>query len=195
MGKVRQFFFWMALIGPVWAADYPRFDNAASRALAREAALIAQGDTPEAARRYAIGDNPANQDYWTGRKPLPAARIADLLQLSLVCGCTTEDDWATSEDGRLIVFMAEPGCGASNRVFTVFRLNGQNAYERVGEYNFVTRYLRFVPDRLHLSDKGLTVHYESPSGQLQISKLFSFAQPEQTCRILAELGINEDMGE
>ena len=177
------------------AADYPRYENAASRILTAEEALIEKGDTPEAARRYAIGDNPENQRYWTGEKPLPAARVADLLQLSLIAGSTTADEWITSEDGRLIAFIAEPGCGASNRVFTVFRLNDRNEYERVGEYNFVTRYLRYAPEKTQLTEHGLTVHYHSISGQLHIRKCFHFDKPEKTCRMFAEIDSKEDLGE
>ena len=62
-----------ALLGSVLAGEYPRYDNAVSRILATEAALIDKGDTPEAVRRYAIGDNPEDMLYWTGEKPLPAA--------------------------------------------------------------------------------------------------------------------------
>lgn len=184
-----------ALLGSALAEEYPRYDNAVSRILAAEAALIDKGDTPEAVRRYAIGDNPENQLYWTGEKTLPAARVADLLQLSLIAGCTTEDEWITSEDGNLIAFIAEPGCGASNRVFTVFRLNARNEYERVGEYNFVTRYLRFSPEKTQLTEQGLTVHYHSISGQLHISKCFRFDKPEKTCRMFAEIDSKEDLGE
>ena len=177
------------------AADYPRYENEVSRILAAEAALIEKGDTPEAARCSAIGDNPENQCYWTGEKPLPAARVADLLQLSLIAGCTTADEWITSEDGRLVAFIAEPGCGASNRVFTVFLLNAGNEYERVGEYNFVTRYLRFSPEKTQLTEQGLTVHYHSISGQLHISKCFRFDKPEKTCRMFSEIDSKEDLGE
>lgn len=184
-----------ALLSPALAGEYPRYENAASRILAAEAALIEMGDTPEAARRYAIGDNPENMLYWTGEKPLPAACVADLLQLSLIAGCTTADEWITSEDGRLVAFIAEPGCGASNRVFTVFRLNAGNEYERVGEYNFVTRYLRFAPEKTQLTEQGLTVHYHSISGQLHISKCFRFDKPEKTCRMFAEIDSKEDAGE
>ena len=183
------------LLTSALAGDYPRYENEASQALAAEAALIEKGDTPEAAKRYAIGDNPENQDYWTGRKPLPAARVADLLQLSLIAGSTTEDEWMTNEDGTLIAFIAEPGCGASNRVFTVFRLNARNEYERVGEYNFVMRYLRFSPEKTQLTEQGLTVHYHSISGQLHISKCFRFDKPEKTCRMFAEIDSEEDLGE
>ena len=184
-----------ALLGSAPAGEYPRYDNAVRRILATEAALIDKGDTPEAVRRYAIGDNPENLLYWTGEKPLPAARVADLLQLSLIAGSTTADEWITSEDGRLVAFIAEPGCGASNRVFTVFRLNAGNEYERVGEYNFVTRYLRFAPEKTQLTEQGLTVHYHSISGQLHISKCFRFDKPEKTCRMFAEIDSKEDLGE
>ena len=183
------------LLSPALAGKYPRYENAASRVLAAEAALIEKGDTPEATRRYAIGDNPENQRYWTGEKPLPAARVADLLQLSLIAGSTTTDEWITSEDGRFIAFIAEPGCGASNRVFTVFRLNDRNEYERVGQYNFVTRYLRFAPEKTQLTEQGLTAHYHSISGQLHISKCFRFDKPEKTCRMFAEIDSEEDAGE
>ena len=184
-----------ALLGSALAEEYPRYDNAVSRILAAEAALIDKGDTPEAVRRYAIGDNPENLLYWTGEKPLPAARVADLLQLSLIAGSTTADEWITSEDGRLVAFIAEPCCCASNRVFTVFRLNARNEYERVGEYNFVTRYLRFAPEKTQLTEQGLTVHYHSISGQLHISKCFRFDKPEKTCRMFAEIDSKEDLGE
>lgn len=183
------------LIGTAIACDYPRYDNEASRALKNEATLISRGNTQEAARRYAIGDNPGNQDYWSGKKPLPAAQVADLLQLSLIAGCTTEDEWITSEDGATIAFIAEPGCGASNRVFTVFQLNDKNEYVRVGEYNIVTRYLRFVPEKTSLTRHGLTVHYRSISGQLQVSKCFSFDKSEKTCRLFAEIYSDEELGE
>jgi hypothetical protein len=183
------------LLTSALAGDYPRYENAASQALAAEAALIEKGDTPEAAKRYAIGDNPENQLYWTGKKPLPAARVADLLQLSLIAGYTTKDEWITSEDGSIIAFIAEPGCGASNRVFTIFRLNDRKEYERVGEYNFVTRYLRFIPGKTQLTEQGLTVHYRSISGQLNISKCFRFDKPEKTCRMFSEIDSKEDLGE
>ena len=195
MNALRLSLLLLALALPAMSYTYPRHSNKVSRALAKEAALIAKGNTPEAARRYAIGDNPENQDYWTGKKPLPAARVADLLQLSLIAGSTTEDEWMTNEDGTLIAFIAEPGCGASNRVFTVFRLNARNEYERVGEYNFVTRYLRFAPEKTQLTEQGLTVHYHSISGQLHISKCFRFDKPEKTCRMFSEIDSKEDLGE
>ena len=177
------------------ASDYPRYENTASRILTAEAALIEKGDTPEAAKRYAIGDNPENQDYWTGKKPLPAARVADLLQLSLTAGSTTENEWITNENGSLIAFIADPGCGASNRVFTVFRLNGRNEYERVGEYHFVTRYLRFSPEKTQITEQGLTVHYSSISGQLHVSKCFRFDKPENTCWMFVEIDSEKYLGE
>ena len=183
------------LLGSAQAGDYPRYENTASRILTAEAELIEKGDSPEAAKRYAIGDNPENQLYWTGKKPLPAARVADLLHLSLTAGSTTKDEWITSEDGSIIAFIAEPGCGASNRVFTVFRLNGRNEYERVGEYNFVTRYLRFSPEKTQITEQGLTVHYSSISGQLHVSKCFRFDKPENTCRMFVEINSEEDLGE
>ena len=184
-----------ALLGSALAGEYPRYDNAVSRILATEAALIDKGDTPEALRRYAIGDNPEDLLYWTGEKPLPAARVADLLQLSLIAGSTTEDEWMTNKDGTLIAFIAEPGCGASNRVFTVFRLNARNEYERVGEYNFVTRYLRFAPEKTQLTEQGLTVHYHSISGQLHVSKCFRFNKPQHTCWMFVEIDSEKDLGE
>ena len=49
----------LALASPLLAHTYSRYGTPASYALAKEAALIAKGDTPEAARRYAIGDAPA----------------------------------------------------------------------------------------------------------------------------------------
>ena len=183
------------LLGSALAGEYPRYDNAVSRILATEAALIDKGDTPEAVRRYAIGDNPEDMLYWTGEKPLPAARVADLLQLSLIAGSTTEDEWMTNEDGTLIAFIADPGCGASNRVFTVFRLNARNEYERVGEYNFVTRYLRFAPEKTQLTEQGLTVHYHSISGQLHVSKCFRFDKPQHTCWMFVEIDSEKDLGE
>ena len=183
----------LVLASPLLA--YPRYNNAASRALAKEAALIAKGNTPEAARRYAIGDNPENQDYWTGRKAMPAKRVADLLQLSLVAGCTTEDDWFTSKDGKVIVFMAEPGCGASNRVFTVFRLNAQNEYQRVGQYNVVTRYMEYYPSGVEVTEHQLTVTYISTPHGLKIEKTFHFADnEEESCRLFSEIDSESDMG-
>lgn len=183
----------LVLASPLLA--YPRYNNAASRALAKEAALIAKGDTPEAARRYAIGDNPENQDYWTGKKPLPAARVTDLLQLSLVAGCTTEDEWFTSQDGKVIVFMAEPGCGASNRVFTVFRLNRNNEYQRVGQYNVWARYVEYLPAGVEVTEHQLTVTYISKPHGLKIEKTFHFADnEEESCRLFSEIDSESDMG-
>ena len=183
----------LVLASPLLA--YPRYNNAASRALAKEADLIAKGDTHEAARRYAIGDNPENQDYWTGKKPLPAERVADLLQLSLVAGCTTENDWFTSEDGKVIVFIAEPGCGASNTVFTVFRLNSQNEYQRVGQYNVATRYMEYYPAGVEVTESQLTVTYISTPYGLKIEKTFHFADnAEESCYLFSEIGSDLDMG-
>ena len=71
MKLLGSLFLTLVLASPLLAYTYPRYRNAASRALAKEAALIGKGDTPEAARRYAIGDNPENQDYWTGKSPCP----------------------------------------------------------------------------------------------------------------------------
>lgn len=185
----------LALASPLLAYTYPRYANPANNALAKEAALIAKGDTPEAARRYAIGDAPENQDYWTGKKPLPAERVADLLQLSLVAGCTTENDWFTSEDGKVIVFMAEPGCGASNTVFTVFRLNSQNEYQRVGQYNVVTRYMEYYPAGVEVTESQLTVTYISTPYGLKIEKTFHFADnAEESCYLFSETGSDQDMG-
>lgn len=183
----------LVLASPLLA--YPRYNNAASRALAKEVALIAKGDTHEAARRYAIGDNPENQDYWTGKKPLPAARVTDLLQLSLVAGCTTEDEWFTSPDGKVIVFMAEPGCGASNRVFTVFRLNRNNEYQRVGQYNVVTRYMEYLPAGVEVTEHQLKVTYISAPYGLKIEKTFHFADnAEESCWLFSEINSDQDMG-
>lgn len=185
----------LALASPLLAYTYPRYGNPANYALAKEAALIAKGDIPEAARRYAIGDAPEYQDYWTGKKPLPAERVADLLQLSLVAGCTTENDWFTSEDGKVIVFMAEPGCGASNTVFTVFRLNSQNEYQRVGQYNVVTRYMEYYPAGVEVTESQLTVTYISTPYGLKIEKTFHFADnAEESCYLFSETGSDQDMG-
>lgn len=60
----------LALTSPLTALTYPRYDNAANRLLEAEAALMENGDTPEATRRQVAGDSPGNQDYWTGKKPL-----------------------------------------------------------------------------------------------------------------------------
>ena len=195
MNALRLSLLLLALALPAMSYTYPRHSNKVSRALAKEAALIAKGNTPEAARRYAIGDNPENQDYWTGKKPLPAARVTDLLQLSLVAGCTTEDEWFTSKDGKVIVFMAEPGCGASNRVFTVFRLNRNNEYKRVGQYNVWARYVEYLPAGVEVTEHQLTVTYISKPHGLKIEKTFHFADnEEESCRLFSEIGSDQDMG-
>lgn len=176
----------LALTSPLTALTYPRYDNTANRLLEAEAALMENGDTPEATRRQAAGDSPGNQDYWTGKKPLPAGRVGDLLHLSMAAGFTTYDSWLTSPDGRVIVFIAEPGCGASNTVFTVFRLNHRNEYERVGEFNFVTRFLQFIRTETEVNHNELSVVYADPANQLRVQKRFNLHQQQESCRVLAE---------
>lgn len=176
------------------AAAYPfaRYDNEATRALTAEAAAI---DSPQ---RISVGDTPDNAVYWTGEQAIPATRVADLLQLSMANGYTTADQWFTNPSGSVIVFMAEPGCGAANHVFTVFKKNKQKdgiTYQKVGTYNFTTRYLNFCPKDVQVDDWQLTVVYSTKKGNLRVEKCFYFYDnPQETCCAYDAPEEKEDLG-
>ena len=174
------------------ASPFARYDNEATKALTAEAAAI---DSPQ---RVSVGDNPANAVYWTGEQAIPAERVADLLQLSMANGYTTADQWFTNPSGSVIVFMSEPGCGAANHVFTVFKKDKQkdgDAYKKVGTYNFITRYLTFCPKDVQVDNWNLTVVYTTKNGNLRIEKNFYFYDnPQETCRAYDAPEEKEDLG-
>lgn len=185
-----------ALIGSTIATAHPyiRYENDVTQTLEAEAANSTEP------KRVSVGDNAANTVYWTGEQAIPAERVADLLQLSLAAGHTTKDQWFTGPNGKYIVFMAEPGCGAAHHVFTVFSLQtkaGKKYYQKIGTYHFITRYLNFCPAETTIDEsaRNLTVVYETQNGNLRMEKSFSFINnPEETCRAFDAPEEEPDLG-
>ncbi|MBR5895830.1 MAG: hypothetical protein IKZ13_09845 [Akkermansia sp.] len=161
------------------AHTYPRYTNATTQALEIEAQLMLSPDSIEKARRVSIGDNAENAAYWNGDKPLPAAQVADLLQLSLAAGSTGAEDWFTNAAGDVLVFVARPGVGAKHYVFTVFNLKNEEWY-KTGTYHFITRHLHIRWQDAAIGNRGLTIVATSPNGTLRVEKHFDFAEPRDT---------------
>ena len=161
------------------AHTYPRYTNATTQALQAEFQLMQAPDSAEKARRVSIGDNAENAVYWNGDKPLPAAQVADLLQLSLAAGSTGAEDWFTNAAGDVLVFVARPGAGAKHYVFTVFRLK-DDEWHKTGTYHFISRHLHICWQDAAIGHSGLTIVATSPNGTLRVEKHFDFAEPRDT---------------
>ncbi|MBR4310127.1 MAG: hypothetical protein IKT79_03775 [Akkermansia sp.] len=176
------------------ATPFARYDNEATRALTAEAAIC------NSAQRVSVGDNPAIAVYWTGEQAIPAERVADLLQLSMAAGSTTKDHWFTDLSGSVIVFMAEPGCGTQQHVFTVFtsvKNKDGHFYQKAGSYTFITKHLIFCPEEAKIDNraKTLTVVYSTPNGNLKVEKCFHyFENPQEICRAFDAQEEKADLG-
>ncbi len=174
-------------------SGYPRYDNSLTHTLEAEIALINGRISPEQGRRAFAGVNPDNAAYWNGEKALPAARVADLLQLSLHAGHTTEACWFTNASGSLLVFVAQPGNGAVSDVYTVFRRTGAE-YRRVGVYSFTRRGLNLCADEMELTEQGLTLTYATRHNNTRVTKTFSFHTPEDSCCAFEDSSESNDYG-
>ncbi|MBQ7023973.1 MAG: hypothetical protein IJN29_10345 [Akkermansia sp.] len=160
------------------AHPYLRWDNPATRTLNTETELMRGPDSQEKNLRIAVGDNPDNAVYWNGEKPLPAARLADLLQLSMAAGSTKAEDWFTNKAGDVLVFIARPGVGARHHVFTVFSRKGEE-WHKTGTYHFISRHLQICWEEVALGN-GLTIVATSPNKSLRMEKRFDFADARDT---------------
>lgn len=161
------------------AHPYQRWDNPTTRTLQAEASILQSADCPEKNLRIAVGDNTENAVYWSGEKPLPAARTADLLQLSMEAGSCGADDWFTNKDGDLLVFVARPGVGSKHYVFTVFTLR-DDEWHKTGTYHFISRHLRICWEEVSLAHRGLSIVATSPQRSLRVEKRFDFAETHDT---------------
>ncbi len=170
-----------------------RYDNKATQTLEAEAALINGPICPEQGRRAFVGLHPDNAPYWSGDKAIPADRVADLLQLSLQQGCTTEECWFTNTSGSVVAFMAQPGNGAGRDEFTIFRKQG-NTYHRVGTYAFIYRSLQLRPDEIRLDERELALTYATPNDNTRITKYFTYRAPEDTVCAFDDISERNDCG-
>ena len=110
---------------------------------------------------------------------------------------TAIEDWACSPDGNIVALVKTFKSGGNGVVFYVYK-RGKDSYEKVGEYNFIVRLGRVVPESLVLSPEGMliTASYSSKDGNIRefsftrfISfwkKTFAFPSESQVFYMLAE---------
>ena len=110
---------------------------------------------------------------------------------------TAIEDWACSPDGNIVALVKTFKSGGNGVVFYVYK-RGKDSYEKVGEYNFIVRLGRVVPESLVLSPEGMliTASYSSKDGNIRefsftrfISfwkKTFVFPSESQVFYMLAE---------
>lgn len=115
---------------------------------------------------------------------VPAEQVGQLLLQHLSAGFALPDDWLTNEDGSIVVFLSEPGCGSLVREFAVYRLQ-QGMYRRCGTYRVVSRAYQWQPQATRFDSRGqggMSLVFTAATGAPRECR-FDFSRPAAVCRI------------